>query len=115
VRCCWRRSPTARRGLLDSDDTRVMRDALQACGVPIDDQGADGLRVRGAARFPLREANIFVGNSGLSVRTLAAVLAFMDGRYRLSGVPRMHERPIGDLVDALRPLGTCAAMRRASS
>ena len=92
-------------GLLDSDDTRVMRDALQACGVPITDGGADGLQVRGAARFPLREADIFVGNSGLSVRTLTAVLAFMDGRYRLSGVPRMHERPIGDLVDALRPLG----------
>ncbi|HSW11296.1 MAG TPA: 3-phosphoshikimate 1-carboxyvinyltransferase [Solimonas sp.] len=92
-------------GLLDSDDTRVMRAALQSCGVPLEDLGEAGWRVRGAARLPLREADIFVGNSGLSVRTLVAVLAFMDGRYRLSGVPRMHERPIGDLVDALRPLG----------
>jgi 3-phosphoshikimate 1-carboxyvinyltransferase len=92
-------------GLLESDDTRVMREALQSCGVPLQDEGAAGLRVRGAARFPLREADLFVGNSGLSIRTLVAVLAFMDGRYRLSGVPRMHERPIGDLVDALRPLG----------
>src|SRR3546814_5800037 len=50
-------------------------------------------------------ADIFVGNSGLSIRTLVAVLAFMGGHYRLSGVPRMHQRPIGDLVDALRPLG----------
>ncbi len=91
-------------GLLDSDDTRVMREALKACGVPLLEEGA-GLRVRGAARLPLREADIFVGNSGLSVRTLVAVLAFMDGRYRLAGVPRMHERPIGDLVKALRPLG----------
>ena len=92
-------------GLLDSDDTRVMREALKACGVPLQDLGADGLRVRGAARLPLREADLFVGNSGLSIRTLVAVLAFMEGRYRLSGIPRMHERPIGDLVDALRPLG----------
>jgi 3-phosphoshikimate 1-carboxyvinyltransferase len=92
-------------GLLDSDDTAVMREALHACGVALRDEGEAGLCVRGAARFPLRDADIFVGNSGLSVRTLVAVLAFMDGRYRLSGVPRMHQRPIGDLVDALRPLG----------
>ncbi|WP_341919946.1 3-phosphoshikimate 1-carboxyvinyltransferase [Hydrocarboniphaga effusa] len=91
-------------GLLDSDDTRVMRQALKACGVSLEQTG-DAWRVGGAGRFPLREADIFVGNSGLSVRTLVAVLAFMEGRYRLSGVPRMHERPIGDLVDALRPLG----------
>lgn len=92
-------------GLLDSDDTRVMREALKSCGVPLENLGEPGWRVRGAARFPLREADIHVGNSGLSIRTLVAVLAFMEGRYRLSGVPRMHERPIGDLVDALRPLG----------
>lgn len=96
-------------GLLDSDDTRVMREALSACGVPLEDQGEAGWRVRGAAQFPRREAEIFVGNSGLSIRTLVAVLAFMQGRYRLSGVPRMHERPIGDLVDALRPLGASIA------
>lgn len=92
-------------GLLDSDDTRVMREALKACGVSLIDEGESGWRIHGAARFQQREADIFVGNSGLSIRTLVAVLAFMDGHYRLSGVPRMHERPIGDLVDALRPLG----------
>ena len=92
-------------GLLDADDTRVMRDALAACGVPLLDEGERGLRVRGAALLPKREADLFVGNSGLSIRTLVAVLAFMDGHYRFSGVPRMHQRPIGDLVDALRPLG----------
>jgi len=92
-------------GLLESDDTRVMREGLRACGVPIEDLGGNAYRVRGGASFPQREADIFVGNSGLSIRTLVAVLAFMGGRYRLSGVPRMHERPIGDLVDALRPLG----------
>ena len=92
-------------GLLDADDTRVMRAALLACGVSLIDAGGGDWSVRGASRFPHRTADIFVGNSGLSIRTLVAVLAFMDGRYRLSGVPRMHERPIGDLVDALRPLG----------
>jgi len=92
-------------GLLDSDDTRVMRGALQACGVRLVDEGELGLRVAGSARFAVQEADLFVGNSGLSIRTLVAVLAFMQGRYRLSGVPRMHERPIGDLVEALRPLG----------
>lgn len=92
-------------GLLDSDDTRVMRQALQACGVRLVDDGEQGLRVHGSARFPAKQAELFVGNSGLSIRTLVAVLAFMGGRYRLAGVPRMHERPIGDLVEALRPLG----------
>ena len=76
-------------GLLDADDTRVMRDALAACGVPLLDEGERGLRVRGAALLPKREADLFVGNSGLSIRTLVAVLAFMDGHYRFSGVPRM--------------------------
>lgn len=92
-------------GVLDSDDTRVMREALKACGVSLIDAGQGAWRINGAARFPHQEAELFVGNSGLSIRTLVAVLAFMGGRYRLSGVPRMHERPIGDLVDALRLLG----------
>lgn len=93
-------------GLLDSDDTRVMREALKACGVPIESGATAGdWRVQGGLQFPRRDADIFVGNSGLSIRTLVAVLAFMAGHYRLSGVPRMHQRPIGDLVDALRPLG----------
>lgn len=96
-------------GLLDSDDTRVMREALQSCGVPLQAEGEGCWRVQGSLPFPRREAGIFVGNSGLSIRTLVAVLAFMGGRYRLSGVPRMHERPIGDLVDALRPLGASIA------
>ncbi|MFT3756088.1 MAG: 3-phosphoshikimate 1-carboxyvinyltransferase [Pseudoxanthomonas sp.] len=93
--------------VLASDDARVMREALKALGVPVDDLDGNGarLRVHGAAVFPQREADIFVGNSGLSVRTLAAALAFSGGHYRLHGVPRMHERPIGDLVDALRALG----------
>ncbi len=96
-------------GVLDSDDTRVMRGALEACGVRIEAQTGKRVEaqliVHGAGRFPKTEADIFLGNSGLSARTLVAVLAFMGGRYRLSGVPRMHERPIADLVDALLPVG----------
>jgi 3-phosphoshikimate 1-carboxyvinyltransferase len=92
-------------GPLQSDDTTVMIDALRALGVPIDEAGDGALTVRGAASFPNATADVFVGNSGLSIRTLTAALAFGGGRYRLSGVPRMHERPIGDLVDALRGVG----------
>ena len=91
-------------GLLDADDTRVMQAALAALGVPMRRDGA-ALVVDGAASFPARNADIFVGNSGLSIRTLAAALAFSGGTYRLAGVSRMHERPIGDLVDALNAVG----------
>ncbi len=96
-------------GVLDSDDTRVMRDALAALGVRIDTiDGVERLRVHGIGAtggFPVKRAAIFLGNSGTSTRSLAAVLALADGHYELSGVPRMHERPIGDLVDALGPAG----------
>jgi len=97
---------TTLRGVLKSEDTAVMTDALVALGVPVasQDDGAT-LVVDGAVTFPRREADVFVGNSGLSIRTLTAALAFAGGRYRLAGVPRMHERPIGDLVDALTALG----------
>ena len=103
------RGATTLDGLLDSDDTRVMRDALGALGVRIEELGApERVRVHGLATpgaFPVKRADIFLGNSGTSTRSLAAVLALADGHYRLSGVPRMHERPIGDLVEALRPAG----------
>ena len=91
--------------LLDADDTRVMRDALSALGVDL--EAADGgLLVRGCAgRFPRREAQLFLGNAGTAFRSLTAALAFAGGRYVLDGVPRMRERPIGDLVDALNDLG----------
>jgi 3-phosphoshikimate 1-carboxyvinyltransferase len=94
--------------LLESDDTRVMREALLALGVALEPLGPEALRVRGlgAARgFPVKRAELHMGNSGTSARSLAAVLALADGDYVLEGVPRMHERPIGDLVDALGPAG----------
>jgi 3-phosphoshikimate 1-carboxyvinyltransferase len=88
-------------GLLDADDTTVMRDALSRLGVSF----RDG-RITGAGgAFPVRQADLFLGNAGTAIRPLTAALAFCNGEYRLSGVPRMHERPIGDLVDALRGIG----------
>ncbi|TSH96645.1 3-phosphoshikimate 1-carboxyvinyltransferase [Verticiella sediminum] len=94
-------------GLLDSDDTRVMLAALRTLGVALEGSAPGDVIVRGEGRFPVREADIFLGNAGTAFRPLTAALALAGngGRYRLSGVPRMHERPIGDLVDALRALG----------
>ena len=96
---------TTVRDLLDSDDTRVMLQALRqlGCGVVVDGTTAviDGLG--GRARQP--QAELFLGNAGTAMRPLTAALAVLGGDYRLSGIARMHERPIGDLVDALRALG----------
>jgi 3-phosphoshikimate 1-carboxyvinyltransferase len=80
---------TAVRGLLDADDTRVMREALGKLG--------KGLRAK--------RAELDLGNAGTAFRPLTAALALAGGEYRLSGTARMHERPIGDLVEALRALG----------
>jgi 3-phosphoshikimate 1-carboxyvinyltransferase len=88
-------------GLLDADDTKVMREALSRLGVVF-----DGEKVIGAGgAFPVRKAELFLGNAGTAFRPLTAALCFCNGEYELSGVPRMHERPIGDLVDALRAIG----------
>ncbi|HYG41363.1 MAG TPA: 3-phosphoshikimate 1-carboxyvinyltransferase [Bordetella sp.] len=92
-------------GLLDSDDTRVMLAALRQLGVDLAEAGAGRVAVTGAGRFPVKQADLFLGNAGTAFRPLTAALALMEGHYRLSGVPRMHERPIGDLVDALRQWG----------
>jgi 3-phosphoshikimate 1-carboxyvinyltransferase len=90
------------RDLLDSDDTQVMLEALGRLGVRI---GPDAT-VRGAGgAFPVKSTELQLGNAGTAFRPLTAVLALCGGEYRLSGVARMHERPIGDLVDALRSLG----------
>ena len=96
---------TAITGLLDSDDTRVMLAALRQLGVQVSDLDAGRVTVQGVPRFPVESANLFMGNAGTAIRPLTAALALMGGDYRLSGVPRMHERPIGDLVDALNALG----------
>lgn len=92
-------------GLLVSDDTERMLDALRLLGVMIV-RTDDGYRVTGCeGKFSVKEAELFLGNAGTAFRPLTAVLALMQGHYHLSGVSRMHERPIGDLVDALRQIG----------
>jgi len=94
------------RSLLQSDDTDRMLDALTALGVGIEPLSDGLIRIHGCGgRFPQREADLFLGNAGTAFRPLAAALAVLGGDYRLHGVARMHERPIGDLVDALRIIG----------
>ena len=91
--------------LLDSDDTRVMLAALRALGCGVRQQGhtveIDGLD----GRLAVSGADLFMGNAGTAIRPLTATLAVLGGDFTLHGVPRMHERPIGDLVDALRQIG----------
>ncbi len=98
---------TTLEGLLDADDIARMRDALLTLGVEVRDDAADRTTVvKGAAgHFPVRRAELFLGNAGTAFRPLTAVLALLGGEYTLRGVTRMHERPIGDLVEALRVLG----------
>ena len=109
--------------LLESDDTRYMLEALRTLGVEVSGPAArgdgetmvasatgqadtGGLAITGAGgAFPVRSADLFLGNAGTAYRPLTAVLAFAGGEYKLDGLPRMHERPIKDLVDALRKLG----------
>ena len=92
--------------LLDSDDTRVMLEALRQLGCGVDVQ-ANTVTITGLGGSVKHHAPIafFMGNAGTAMRPLTAALAVMGGDYTLSGVARMHERPIGDLVDALRLLG----------
>ncbi len=91
--------------LLMSDDVQRMLDALKQLGVSIETVGKI-YRVTGAGgTFSVKRADLFLGNAGTAFRPLTAALALCDGHYRLSGVARMHERPIGDLVDALRQAG----------
>ena len=92
--------------LLDADDTQVMRHALRQLGLTVVDQANHVCIVSGCGgRFPVQEADLFMGNAGTAIRPLTAALAMQGGRYRLSGVARMHERPIRDLVDGLRQVG----------
>ena len=91
--------------LLDSDDTRVMLNALRAMGCAVDVQGSMVSITGLGGQAPVDELDLFMGNAGTAMRPLTAALALMGTQARLHGVARMHERPIGDLVDALRQLG----------
>ena len=97
---------TTLKNLLDADDTQVMRSALRQLGVSVTDQANHVCVVEGCGgQFPVRQADLFMGNAGTAIRPLTAALAMQGGNYRLSGVARMHERPIRDLVDGLRQVG----------
>lgn len=92
--------------LLASDDTARMLDALAKLGISVTQTDKNDYSIIGGkGKFPITQADLFLGNAGTAFRPLVAVLSLMHGHYRLSGVPRMHERPIADLVDALRQLG----------
>ena len=94
------------RDVLDSDDTRVMLDALNALGVDVKQMAEHDYDIVGTGGdFPNKNADLFMGNAGTAIRPLTAVLALQNGTYHLHGVPRMHERPIGDLIDALVQIG----------
>jgi 3-phosphoshikimate 1-carboxyvinyltransferase len=105
-------------GALRSEDTEVMIDSLRRLGFLVEtdwDNVQPGIRVSrqaGSAPIPAEGADLFVGNSGTSIRFLTAMLGLGRGRYRLDGVPRMRERPMEDLLVALRQLGVHASSER---
>jgi 3-phosphoshikimate 1-carboxyvinyltransferase len=106
------RRPCEVRGALRSEDTEVMIDALRRLGFDVRTDWDDSLVTvaapESAPLIPASRADLFVANSGTTMRFLTAMVALGSGRYRLDGVPRMHERPIADLLDALRQLGVDA-------
>ena len=92
--------------LLASDDTLVMLGALHSLGIQWQQIDARTHVVTGGGgALPNHEADLFMGNAGTAIRPLTAALAVIGGDYTLHGVTRMHERPIGDLVDALNEVG----------
>ena len=90
---------------LESDDTRVMIDSLRRLGIGVVERDSALLVQGGGGAFPNDSAELFIGNSGTSVRFLTAMAAVGNGTFQLDGIPRMRERPIQDLLDALQSLG----------
>ncbi len=95
-------------GMLLSDDTRYMAEAIAALGLPINvDAATETANVTGGSgTFPADKAELYIGNSGTTARFLTAALTLGHGRYVLDGNPRMRQRPIGPLLDALRQIGS---------
>jgi 3-phosphoshikimate 1-carboxyvinyltransferase len=91
--------------LLVSDDTAVMLSALKQLGCSVEQTGHTAVIGGLGGKLLNTQGKLFMGNAGTAIRPLTAALALLGGEFELSGVPRMHERPIGDLVDALRQLG----------
>lgn len=101
------RGPSYLTGVLDSEDTSVMLAAWQTLGIDIEGSAAEGsLNVHGCGGLLTnKRAELFIGNSGTTIRFLTAALAACEGEFVIDGVARMRERPIGDLLVALRQLG----------
>jgi len=97
-------------GALDCDDTRVMLDSLGRLGIGVEhDPASATIAIKGCGgKIPAREAELFVANSGTSLRFLTAMVSTGDGTYRLDGTPRMRQRPVADLLQALNGLGADA-------
>ena len=97
--------------LPDGEDVELMRKALETLGVGLEgDLKALAVKGRGKGFSNREPIELFLGNSGTTTRTLTSLVAAGEGEYILKGVPRMHERPIGDLVDALRHLANPAGL-----
>ncbi|MBN3859821.1 3-phosphoshikimate 1-carboxyvinyltransferase [Neisseriaceae bacterium PsAf] len=93
--------------VLDSDDTQYMKKALESLGIDIQNINQNEIMIEGnEGNFTVKEADLFLGNAGTAFRPLTSVLALQDGHYHMHGVPRMHERPIKDLVDSLQQIGS---------
>ncbi|BCM90127.1 3-phosphoshikimate 1-carboxyvinyltransferase [Abditibacteriota bacterium] len=93
-------------GALFSDDTRYMSEALSQLGVPVTfDRNKEWFQIEGQGGRFQGDAELFLGNAGTAVRFLTAALCLGEGTFNLDGVPRMRQRPIGDLLGALRSLG----------
>jgi 3-phosphoshikimate 1-carboxyvinyltransferase len=97
-------------GALDSDDTRVMVDSLQRLGIQVEhDPDTSVIKIQGCAnKIPGNEADLYVANSGTSLRFLTAMVSTGSGTYRLDGTPRMRQRPVADLLQTLNGLGAVA-------
>ncbi len=102
--------PSRLTGALDSEDTRVMVEALKQLGIAIvHDPAASTIELTGCLnRVKAKTADLFVANSGTSLRFLTALVATSRGTYRLDGTPRMRQRPVADLLQALNGLGADA-------
>lgn len=97
---------TTLQGLLRADDTERMLESLEKLGIEVAFSSETEVKVSGCAgKLPVKAADLFIGNAGTAARTLTALLAFAQGSYRLDGIERMRQRPIGDLLEALRSMG----------
>lgn len=91
---------------LDSEDTQVMRESLRKLGFSVEQPKSETIVIDGGGgRIPAREAELWVANAGTAARFLTALVALGEGTYRIDGTPRMRQRPVQPLLDALNRLG----------